>query len=371
MGVEGHIVWAHTELTGIKSEGGALPLAWWTMVDLSGEPVIAQLPWRSAAEADRLLTPRDQRALRALRKTTAEACCPDALDRASLALARLLRAPLGVVTSGDPTPSRRAVGASLRGVATDDALWSRVRTNRLYDPNKLDDFANRPVNTATLARRFPERADAMQEIWHHLNILYQLRIIVAADGAFVGYVGVWRGRRDGAFDLVEHARMAAALPQIGDLLLARHAIGAVNGAGLAAALDAFEQCAFLLLGTTIAYVNRAARARYAGCPEWLRSAASGESHPVHELASVARVDIDGKAYSLVIPRSPPADPAPLSGLTPSLRRVAELMADSRSDKEIAAITGYTLATARTFATRVLARLGLRGRVELVRLVRGR
>ncbi|MBI3202249.1 MAG: hypothetical protein HYZ29_11945 [Myxococcales bacterium] len=331
-----------------------------------GELVISRLPWASAAEAESLLVGRDRQELRALRSLTLEASAPGVLDRISHALSRLVRAPLAVVAAGDPVTATRSVGVTRSDVASDDQLWSRVHARRAYDPTRPDPFANRPVNTATLANEFPERADGFADIWRPLGMLYQLRTVVHDQGGFSGYAGVYRAARQGGFSLLDHCRMAAALPHIGDVMTVTRAMRGGNGRGLVAALDAFDQSAFLLLGQSVVHANRAARERHPTAPEWLR-------HPEHRTtqASITRVDLDGRSYELAIPRAELADPSPLAALPPALRRVAELMADGWSDKEIAAMTGYTHSSARTLATRVLGRLGLTGRGELVRRVRGR
>jgi len=54
------------------------------------------------------------------------------------------------------------------------------------------------------------------------------------------------------------------------------------------------------------------------------------------------------------------------GLTPTERQIAELVADGRSNKEVAAALFVTVKTVEANLSRVYAKLGLRSRVELAR-----
>lgn len=82
----------------------------------------------------------------------------------------------------------------------------------------------------------------------------------------------------------------------------------------------------------------------------------------------------GNALELVLPSSRAGSArGPLASawhaLPPSLHVVADLLAHGATDKEIAYAVGKPLATARTYAQRVLERLDLRSRRDLVVLSR--
>lgn len=62
----------------------------------------------------------------------------------------------------------------------------------------------------------------------------------------------------------------------------------------------------------------------------------------------------------------PAGGGLFATLPPALRAVAEALAEGKTDKEIAIQFGYTLSTARTYVTRVLQRLQVNSRRELMR-----
>ena len=76
----------------------------------------------------------------------------------------------------------------------------------------------------------------------------------------------------------------------------------------------------------------------------------------------------GVEIDLVLPRQQPALSL-RSELTPALVPVAHAMAEGLSDKEIAVRLGLSVRTARTYAQRVLARLGLSDRRQLMTLRR--
>lgn len=65
------------------------------------------------------------------------------------------------------------------------------------------------------------------------------------------------------------------------------------------------------------------------------------------------------------PVSPPTPPAPLTGITEREREVLVLVGGGLSNAEIAERLVISVATAKTYLTRLLAKLGARDRVQLV------
>src|SRR5688572_6754664 len=65
-----------------------------------------------------------------------------------------------------------------------------------------------------------------------------------------------------------------------------------------------------------------------------------------------------------------APDGPILDLPPSLSRIASLLVCGHSDKQIAALTGLSHTTVRTYVRRLYTRTGVRSRVELVHRVRG-
>ncbi len=112
------------------------------------------------------------------------------------------------------------------------------------------------------------------------------------------------------------------------------------------------------------HANPPARARCPTAPEWLRTAPRCP-RDVRHLATVHPVPVDGVPLFLVLARESTGMDPGLTSLPPSLARVGHLMARGLSDKEIAAELDLPLATARTYAQRVLRRLRLRDRRELM------
>ena len=116
------------------------------------------------------------------------------------------------------------------------------------------------------------------------------------------------------------------------------------------------------------------------CPQQagLRAGASGfllKDVPPGELLSAIRVVPAGDA--VVAPRAtrrlldefalvmPPADSVPVPALTPREREVLVLVAGALSNAEIAARLGLSEGTVKTHVGRILAKLGLRDRVQAV------
>jgi DNA-binding NarL/FixJ family response regulator len=116
--------------------------------------------------------------------------------------------------------------------------------------------------------------------------------------------------------------------------------------------------------------------------EALRAGASGfmlKDAPPEEIAAAVRIVASGEALlapavtrAVVeefarrpVPKEPAALPAVLSELTPREREVLDLLARGLSNPEICARLVITEATAKTHVARVLQKLGLRDRVQVV------
>jgi DNA-binding NarL/FixJ family response regulator len=116
--------------------------------------------------------------------------------------------------------------------------------------------------------------------------------------------------------------------------------------------------------------------------EALRAGASGfmlKDAPPEEIAAAVRIVASGEALlapavtrAVVeefarrpVPETPAALPAALSELTPREREVLDLLARGLSNPEICARLVITEATAKTHVARVLQKLGLRDRVQVV------
>jgi DNA-binding NarL/FixJ family response regulator len=116
--------------------------------------------------------------------------------------------------------------------------------------------------------------------------------------------------------------------------------------------------------------------------EALRAGASGfmlKDAPPEEIAAAVRIVASGEALlapavtrAVVeefarrpVPREPAALPAVLSELTPREREVLDLLARGLSNPEICAQLVITEATAKTHVARILQKLGLRDRIQVV------
>ena len=332
------------------------------------EPVLNLLPWRSPGEARTWLAREDRQLLSAIQSTAFNSSAPDVLDSIADHLGRYFHTHLAVVVAGAPLPGQTRVGATVRSVRADLQLWSAVHERGEYDPALGNEWSNRPVNTATLASRYPQRAPGWLAIWSHLDAVFQLRATLFQGNEFVGVLCIWRKAHAGGFGLADHARLAAALPALSAMLRAQHKMRKASAVSITTTLSAFDQPAFLVAAGTVAYVNPAAMACYPTLPDWLRFA-DGDPDVIGAVARVTRLSVDGKTFLLVIPRQAPPRANPLGALTPPLRQIADLLAEGWSDKEIAEMTGRPLATVRTYSTRVMARLGVQSRGQLARLVR--
>lgn len=248
------------------------------------------------------------------------------------------------------------------------SVFNGIRALRQYSPNEPDRFANRAVTTRAL---FHGRGEVLEDvrglIWKKLGAHCQLRVTLYDRGRLTAMVAVLKDRPGIDFSAGEAALLDSIVGRLGDALTAARALGAVPAgrSTMARVLDAFQQPAFLALGSgAVAYANIAARAAYPATPAWLTSVLRiPERHRL--LAGVTRVEHEGRSLYLVVPRAPPVAPSARRRALPlSLSRVADLVADGLSDKEIATSLGVSVATARTYVQRIYRVLGVRSRVEL-------
>lgn len=125
-----------------------------------------------------------------------------------------------------------------------------------------------------------------------------------------------------------------------------------------AVIEMFAEPAYVFApGDGVRYANQAGRR--AGVPKAL---AQGEL-PEPGDVPFRLLQLDGEPHGLVLVVLE-ARPVPmLPPLPPALARVAGLLSDGRSDKEIAQFTGLTLATVRTYVSRIFRRVDVNSRAE--------
>jgi hypothetical protein len=153
--------------------------------------------------------------------------------------------------------------------------------------------------------------------------------------------------------------------------------GDINAAGqVAGVMDAFSEAAFLVDDTgEFVFANHAARREFPTLPVWLRSVVSLDNRELQQLCRTTRVTQvsgSGRSVYLVVPCPelvPPSTPDPRQEiqLPPSLARIGRLLAQGKSDKEIANDADLPLSTVRTYVTRIFRKVGVHSRGEFIRL----
>ena len=111
----------------------------------------------------------------------------------------------------------------------------------------------------------------------------------------------------------------------------------------------------------LVFCNRAARQRYAKPPAWLARLSDPNAIVDFAHRGVAVELSLGRFYVLV-----EGDSASLRDLPPSLHRIAVLISQGLTDKEIAGETCLSIYTVRTYVRRIFERLGVNSRAELTR-----
>lgn len=261
--------------------------------------------------------------------------------------------------SGEPSSSPVHNATSLPGVA-----W--------YRAHGKDPFANRVVNIPTLfapqGTNQPNRLDQFDQAYARVfepnGVHHQLRaVLYSSSGEAELFIGFYRHRGGQVFSLDEHILLQLVLPLFQDWFHVARNIGLhpVGDHALATALDTNAAPCWLLDGHRIVFANLAAR-RFPIVPLWVRHPAPGA--PARRVALAP----NGHPLTMVLGHERAVlaqSNSALDRLPPSLRDVARLAATGQSDKEIAEELGKPLSTVRTYLTRVYARLGIRGRRELM------
>jgi DNA-binding CsgD family transcriptional regulator len=267
-------------------------------------------------------------------------------------------------------------GSSGRSWEAFPAAREQLPAMARYRLQSRDPFAFKPVTYSELygndiesIRRYQESLLAPQGYW------YQLRITTYHDERFLALCGFLRSRRLGDFRRYETQMFSAVSSLICDSFVSMDVLGRArfSRSDLGDLLDALERPAFLVNGRgKRVYQNPRARALFPESPPWLSSASELMKDWERALpARLSQVDVEGESLWLVLPRQD-AVPAEKDGisisldlLTPRLRQVAKMLALGHSDKEIAQELEIEVSTARTYVTRVLRRLGVHSRRELI------
>lgn len=135
-------------------------------------------------------------------------------------------------------------------------------------------------------------------------------------------------------------------------------------------LGAFAEPAFLVdPDGKVLFENAAATLAFESTPGWLQAAVHTGHDGIKELCRVVPLDL-GADLMLVVPTAdlvPAGEPdaAPLA-LPESLRKVAVLLAQGLSDKEISAHTQLSLSSVRTYVTRIFKRTQVHSRGAFIR-----
>jgi DNA-binding CsgD family transcriptional regulator len=246
-----------------------------------------------------------------------------------------------------------------------------------YDPRRRDQNANRPM-TLEEVYPVPDKLEAfMSRVFWANGFGHQLRTVFFEGQVFVGYFSILNTPGRGEFTERHRDIIRCLIPSLRDGLGAIKALGEtpLDLDRTVRVLEGLDAPA-LLVGEQggWCYSNGSARRRFAARPEWLGLIGGELDSPALEaLADVTSLELDGKLWRLVLPREAAlldsaADPKAmgLDALSPRLKEVAEALVEGLSDKEIALRLDISLASARTYTHRVLQKLGLQSRRELIR-----
>ncbi len=221
-------------------------------------------------------------------------------------------------------------------------------------------FRDRPVTLASLLRAQstpPELEHVVGRVLAANDVTQQLRMVLSDRGEANLFAGLHRRRGAPSFGVAEHAALLATRPAIRQWARIAEAIGPrpLGDGALASTVQALATPAVLLRQGRALVANAAAAPLVKRILDWDRA-----GRPPG-FADAAPLFAGGLSMDLVLPFATQAWPE----LPPSLRGVGALLGEGLADKEIARRLGMSLATVRTYVSRVFARTGVRTRRELM------
>lgn len=330
------------------------------------------LPWATARAAEGALSTAMRNRLIAFRIAVRNAWLePDASAALGAAFAALDQRSVIALYPGAPDsgPAWFQQTITGRGLTSGPIKNHHLLPEcRLYLLTGRDPFANRPVANAPLVRAnsvaSPDPMVFLDTILAPNEIPQQLRTVLYGRGKIRLFAGWYRGNRCKRFDADDHAMLLAAQPamRVWDRTAAAIGPRPLGDGALVETLAALEAPALLLRRGRVVFANRNGRAWISQLRVWVAA-----GRPAH-VASSTPLAPGGYEMELVLPVD---RPAAFAALPRALQRVAHEIAKGASDKDIAVSLDMPLSTVRTYVTRILARLEVTSRRELMKGPHGR
>jgi len=301
---------------------------------------------------------------------TAVATALEPIVRDSVAGMLRWQGPAGRET---PTvPCRLRLPLPLPAYATD----GRWRKDILYNPRKRDPFAGRAISTRWIGQLAPDRIDRMMEQMGSIGVEDILRLSVYRGGRLVVALGHVRLRGGGAYTARDRSVLDALGSQLVDGLAGVSALehGVLRFLDIEAVARA-AACPAMVISPagSVLHETAAARVAYPRRPDWL-GRGKGWADAIPSWVRRVPLRFAGQRLTLLVmdalqvaPDEAAATPwARRWRLPPRYARVAALLLQGYSDKDIAGSLGLGLTSVRTYAKEVLALAGVCSRGELIR-----
>lgn len=336
--------------------------------------------WPTANAQNSLSQPEQDRFLHFEQSLKERWTSDDVFDTVANALPHLVPDAQGAVYTwaGPDRVGRRACSNPVFARMLDELPLAK---HRRYDPERPDPTANRATRLEDLYRDDDVGyARYVAEVGRAVGAERVLRVLLYDGMDFVAWVGLIRTGDQPAFNLRDVALLQRAVPLLHSTLASARALSfrRAIGQGMPELVDAMHEAVIVVSGAGVPlYMNNAARRRFPTAPDWIdrcgdRASRDGLPVGVRQIP----VDLAGQRVFLVIPEATREAPHAGStemqwqqrlGLSPSLARVASLMVEGHTDREISGRLGLKFNSVRTYARRIYAQTGARNRVELARL----
>lgn len=256
------------------------------------------------------------------------------------------------------------------------AVDGRWRRDLVYDPRRVDPLAGCAVDTAFIRPLNTDRFESFRENFlEPYDLAGILRVTVYGRSSLLAVCGHVRSRDQGDFSARDRSVFQEVVPLLTDGLASLTGLRAarLTAEHLSAVIEAVTLPAFVVSASGRRLLeNAAARLAFPKPPDWLSLASAAEGALPSFVRRVTLRSGGTKHYLLLVDTFDEApEHAHLTpwarrwNLPPRYARVALGLIRGLSYKEIAAATGLTPDTVRTYAKRLLARAGVHSRAEFV------
>ena len=257
--------------------------------------------------------------------------------------------------------------------------WVKSNTAFICDHlirQKAFAFANMAYSLEDWKGSFPDQAAVFKEL--HLDPLSYGsfgEVILYNGPHYLGNVSFFRSKGDPIFSPQELTTVQSIIPLVNETMHTRKLLleNRLDPGQISNIAEAINGPVFIVSGNaTVVYANQIARSIYKRYPEWIQACIPDAQKPPPPWVKIVPLAMDKQTFWMLLPtkisldlQAAPQEPWALYyKLPPRLARVAALIMQGLTDKEIAVKLDLELQSVRTYVKELFARIQVHSRGEL-------